>query len=164
MSVLLLGLMFTLPVTTRAAGLDSSTEISCGLGIPYGVAGGNFELKLQDKYGLCAGLGVSKAGAAWSVGGRFYFDGEIPKIQQYVGLYYGTVTIRETQFFNASSTYDNIKGSAAGYGIDYQYSQNITLNGEFVYIVSQNDSGEPDSRYKISIGIRTSPKNLLKFK
>lgn len=68
-----------------------------------------------------------------------------------LGYYRGTVGAVEY----AWDEYEDVKGNAAGLGFLIRINDKIGIDGEIIYIESwEYAKEEPDSRYKISVGVR----------
>lgn len=105
-----------------------TTRIGLGLGIPYGVLGGNFEVNTGDYLSLTCGVGYSPGGAAYSVGGRLYTAVRDKKFRPCVSMHYGVVAVLEKKIYSysyygysstSSTEYENVNGSAFGVGFKY---------------------------------------------
>ncbi len=104
------------------ASADGSTEpkhirAGFGLGIPYGVIGGNLEVSPIDHLALTAGLGITPGGPGWSIGGRAYLFGKDKTFRPRLSLLHGVVAVLETRG-RGSSTYETITGNAFGIGFE----------------------------------------------
>lgn len=95
-------------------------RIGLGIGIPYGIYGGNLEINTGDYASLSFGLGYGPAGAAYAVGGRLYCLPRDRKFRPYFSLHYGVVAVLENQMA-AGTQYENIQGTAFGIGYRHTY-------------------------------------------
>ena len=137
-------------VSTTTLGAPS-VSFGPGLGIPYGIIGGNLEVDFFDYFGICAGVGLSPEGLGSAIGGRIYLAGPDSRVRPRLGYYRGTVGAVEY----AWDEYEDVKGNAAGLGLLIRINDKIGIDGEIIYIESWEYTKEdPDSRYKISVGVR----------
>ncbi len=148
----LLLLLIIFGFATIALGAESDNVTGGpGLGIPYGIIGGNLEVGFLDYFAVCAGLGLSPEGLGWCIGGRIYLAGSDSRVRPRLGYYRGIVGAVEY----AWNEYEDVKGNAAGLGMLIRINDRISIDGELIYIASWDyPDEEPDSRYKISVGAR----------
>ena len=127
-----------------------------GLGIPYGLLGGNLEYSLSDYTALSGGVGITPGGVGWSVGARVYAPA-IGKVRPRLSAYHGVVAVLETSYWYGESDYENLTGEAFGVGLEWKMP-----SGDFLAldILGTNvdipvDAVEKGSSVKLSIGYIT---------
>lgn len=147
-SGLFLLIFFCVSTTTLGA---STVSFGPGLGIPYGIIGGNLEVGFFEYFGICAGVGISPEGIGSAIGGRIYLAGADTRVRPRLGYYRGTVGAIEY----AWDEYEDVRGNALGLGLLIKINDKISMDGEIIYIESwEYTKEEPDSRYKIFVGVR----------
>lgn len=146
-SGLFLLIFFSVSTTTLGA---STVSFGPGVGIPYGVIGCNLEVDFFEYFGICAGVGISPEGIGSAIGGRIYLAGADSRVRPRLGYYRGTVGAVEY----AWDEYEDVRGNAIGVGLLIKINDRISMDGEIIYIESWEYAEEPDSRYKISVGVR----------
>ena len=153
-TLLLLLLTFSLTVNAQAV-TDSSLDVKVGpgVGIPYGgVVGGNIEISPFDYFSLLAGVGITQADLGWVVGGRIYLTDRNHRVRPHLGYYAGTVAVEKIQYYYYDD-YKNIDGTAAGFGITFNIKEHLSLDGEIIYILSNQSNLTLDSPVKIAFGV-----------
>lgn len=146
---LILLFVFGFSTITLGATSESNILFGPGLGIPYGGIGCNLEISFLDFFAVCGGLGINPGGLDGTVGTRIYLAGIDSKVRPRLGYYRGVVG-----YYDDWLDYENIDGSAAGLGLLFKITERFSIDGEVIYILDWDYDGEPDSRYKISVGAR----------
>ncbi len=151
MLVLLLGLFGQNALAADASG-------GFGLGIPYGVVGGNMQVNLNDNFALSFGLGFTPADVAYAVGARVYLNDSSHPVRPRLGFYYGTVAYEDIVYYNGWYFYEeekNLDGTALGFGLEFGRVGGVRFDGELIYILSCQDYevDDLDSQVKISFGV-----------
>lgn len=148
-----------------------SVDIGAGLGIPYGVFGGNVEIFVIDNLSLHASLGTTFiAGAGYGAGVQYYF-GEEGSWSPNISLHYGTYGVIGDIDDNRSSISDiedeKFEGLVIGGGVRKMWGQHgLSIGGHFILdsdLEDKKDELEDDgyefedggfgaSKFKISVG------------
>lgn len=147
--LLLLLVVIGFSTITLGATSESNIFIGPGAGIPYGGIGGNFEIGFSDYFAVCCGLGINPGGVDATFGTRIYLAGKDSRVRPRLGYYRGVVG-----YVDYLWDYENIDGSAAGFGLLIKINDRVGIDGEVIYILDWDYDGDPDSRYKISVGAR----------
>ena len=153
-AMLILILCILLSSGTAQGAVDTKTTVKAGpgVGIPYGALGGNIEISPSDYFSLLAGTGVTEAGFTWVVGAPIYFTDRNQKIRPHLGYYRGTVAVETIRSYYVDD-YENIDGTAAGFGIAFNINKHVSLDGEIIYILSNDPDLTLDSPFKIAFGV-----------
>lgn len=147
--LLLTLIVFGFSTITLGATSESNIAFGPGLGIPYGGIGCNLEISILDYFAVCGAFGFSPGGADVAFGTRIYLAGKDSKVRPRLGYYRGVVG-----YYDDWLDYENIKGSAAGCGLQFKITERFGLDGELIYILDWDCDEDLDSRYKISFGAR----------
>lgn len=125
-----------------------------GIGVPYGVLGGNLEVFPVNLISLFLGLGATPAGAGWSIGARLYPFGSQKQFNPRLSVLHGVVAYLETKYWYGTSTYETIDGNALGLGFDWIFSNKYSLDFDVVFLDYSLPAGakEQGGKTKISIG------------
>lgn len=139
-----------------------TTRLGIGLGIPYGIMGGNFEINTGDVLSLTSSVGYSPGGAAYSFGCRLYAVPRNAKFRPCISLHYGVVAVLEKQIYSYSyytytqttqTKYENINGTA--FGVGYKYIKgNGSWDFDILYLSFKLPSyaEQQGGNVKISVG------------
>jgi hypothetical protein len=148
-----------------------SVDIGVGLGIPYGVLGGNVEVFVIDNLSLHASLGTTViAGAGYGAGVQYYF-GKEGSWSPNISLHYGTYGVIGASDDDKSSKNDiedeQFEGLVIGGGVRKMWGQHgLSIGGHYALDSDLEDrqdeledegyefedSGFGASKFKISVG------------
>lgn len=129
-----------------------------GLGIPYGLLGGNLEYSMNDYTALSGGVGIAPGGLAWSVGARLYTPA-MGRFRPRLSAYHGVVAVLEKYSFYSDTEYENLTGEAFGIGGEWEMS-----NGDFLAVDILGVSVDiPDNVIERGSDIKLSIGYITKF-
>jgi len=140
-----------------------------GLGIPYGVLGGNIDINIAPNFNLSAGIGTSiVAGLGYNVGLKYFFSSVENSFRPRISAYYGVNSAVLKKFPNKEDEGEAYTGASIGLGAQWMWGESKTsgLDFDIIYLASTGldidklkdegfDVDEP-SKIKISIGYRHS--------
>lgn len=148
-----------------------SVDIGAGLGIPYGIFGGNVEIFVIDNLSLHASLGTTfLAGAGYGAGVQYYFgeeDSWSPNISLHYGTYgvIGDIDDKRTSISDLED--EKFEGLVIGAGVRKMWGKHgLSIGGHYILDSDledkQNeledvgyefeDGGLGASKFKISLG------------
>ena len=131
-----------------------------GLGIPYGVLGGNIDINVAPNLNLSAGIGTTVlAGIGYSCGFKYFFMPIERTFRPRVSAYYGVNTMIE--YIGGSKDNESFSGVNLGVGAQWMWGKTKSkgLDFDIIYIATtgldaeEKGVEEPD-KVKISFGYR----------
>ena len=155
--LLIAGLMLIGLSTISSAHAQGELRAGLGIGIPYGILGGNLEYRADEVIALTGGVGINPAGLGWSVGARIYMPG-MGNFKPRLTALRGVVAMLETQYWNGDSDYESLVGEAFGIGFGWTMPSGYTLEFDLLSVSVDTPPGtiiEDGGSVKISIGVST---------
>ena len=138
----------------NTATAEQGLKGGLGLGIPYGLLGGNLEYGFNDYVAATGGLGITPGGLGWAVGARAYFA-DTGKVRPRISAYHGVVAILETKnWWGGDSEYDTLTGEAFGIGLEWTMPSGFMLEFDLLAVnvdIPENATDET-GKVKLSIG------------
>lgn len=125
-SLMLMGMMvWIFPLSAQAAGAEKErpNKISIGLGVPYGILGGNLEIE-KNHFAVSGGLGYDLAGLGWAVGARVYLNEPTKAFRLRASCFYGIVALAEKK----KNTYSDYPGFTPSSAIPASFSFPYSLS------------------------------------
>ncbi|VAW87952.1 hypothetical protein MNBD_GAMMA18-1374 [hydrothermal vent metagenome] len=155
--LLIAGLVLFGISTISSAHAQGELRAGLGIGIPYGILGGNLEYRANEVIALTGGVGINPAGLGWSVGARIYMPG-MGNFKPRLTALHGVVAILETRYWGGDSDYESLTGEAFGIGFGWTMSSGYTLEFDLLSVNADTPPGtiEKGGSVKISIGVSTS--------
>ncbi|MFH0775682.1 MAG: hypothetical protein V2A53_09390 [bacterium] len=137
-SLILMGAMIWIfPLSAQAADAEKErpNKISIGLGVPYGILGGNLEIE-KNHLAISGGLGYDLAGLDWAVGARAYLNEPDEAFRLRASCFYGVVALAEKKKDAYSeSTYEDYSGLAPSLGFEWRFGKNVSLEFDLLYAI-----------------------------
>ena len=147
----------------------SENSWGIGLGIPYGVLGGNIDINVAPNFNLSAGIGTSiVAGLGYNIGLKYFFSSIKQSFRPRVSAYYGinSAVLKKYPGGIKEDEGEAFTGVSLGVGAQWMWGESKTsgLDFDIIYLASTGldidklkdegfDVDEP-GKIKISIGYR----------
>lgn len=147
-----IGMMTVIIFSPISVQADSAFEkerpnkISIGLGVPYGILGGNLEIE-KSRLAISGGLGYDLAGLGWAIGARAYLNEPAKTFRLRAGCFYGIVVLVEKKYisygygygYDSSTTYEDYPGFAPTLGFEWRFGEDTSFEFDLVYLIYDED-------------------------
>ncbi len=141
-SLMLTGMMIWIfPLSAQATGAEKErpNKISIGMGVPYGILGGNFETE-KNHFAISVGLGYDLAGLGWAVGSRVYLNEPTKTFRLRASCFYGIVALAEKKKDTSNkSTYEDYPGFTPSLGFEWKFGKNAIFEFDLLYAIFDED-------------------------
>jgi len=136
-SLILMGAMIWIfPLSAQAADAEKErpNKISIGLGVPYGILGGNLEIE-KNHLAISGGLGYDLAGLGWAVGARAYLNEPTKAFRLRASCFYGIVTLAEKKNTSIKNTYEDYSGFTPSLGFEWRFGKDVSFEFDLLYAI-----------------------------
>lgn len=131
-----------------------NNSFGIGIGVPYGIIGGNIDLNIISNINGSFGLGTTYfAGASYNVGLKLFFTNALEVFRPRVFIFYGINSVDKYEKSDDNNSY-----SGLSFGLGSQFLWHKTKMGfdfDVVYIATSSKGKiDPKNSIKISVGLR----------
>jgi len=117
-----------------------TAKLGAGIGLPYGITGGNMELMFSDIFGVHAGLGsfspvfgVDKM--SWQIGARIYLLAPENPLRLRFGIGVGPAKLVMLIINGILSDYEIINGFHPSAGLEWKFTDFMSLDLDVEYVL-----------------------------
>jgi len=157
--LLIFGALFLFSISIYSQQISKEKEplnnsFGIGIGVPYGIIGGNIDLNIISNINGSFGLGTTYfSGASYNVGLKLFFTNALQVFRPRAFIFYGINSVDKYE-----RTDDNNSYSGLSFGLGSQFLWHKTKWGfdfDVVYIATSTKGKiDPKNSIKISVGFR----------
>lgn len=149
--------LFSIPIFSQQISKEKeplNNSFWIGIGVPYGIIGGNIDLNIFSNINASFGLGTTYfAGASYNVGLKLFFANVHKVFRPRVFMFYGINSVDKYERVDYNNSY-----SGLSFGLGSQFLWHKTKWGfdfDVVYIATSTKGKiDPKNSIKISVGFR----------
>ena len=157
-----LALVLIAIVVFACIGVGSTHPIKhrygCGMGLPYGAMGFNYDMGINDYLSPTCGIGLVSEGVGWNIGARLYYPGPNNRVRGRITALYGTNMLLEDRHTGEDSQYSTELGFSVGVGTVIRLGPSWSLELDLFYINAEipvgYEEGGTDLAYSFGFSTR----------